>query len=100
MAGIIKGTELHIELWLMSCRVLKRGMEAAMLDSLVERAKTRNLSGIVGYYYPTAKNGMVKDLYAEMGFRQLPDTIDIGTAWYLDISENCSKKNTFITGTP
>jgi len=100
MAGIIKETELHIELWLMSCRVLKRGMEAAMLDSLVERAKTRNLSGIVGYYYPTAKNGMVKDLYAEMGFRQLTDTIDIGTAWYLDISENCSKKNTFITVTP
>ena len=30
---------LHIELWLMSCRVLKRDMELAMLDKLVEESK-------------------------------------------------------------
>jgi len=98
MAGIVKGVELHVDLWLMSCRVLKRGMESAMLDSFVARAKTRGLSGIVGYYYPTAKNCMVQDLYKEMGFRRLPpDTTDNGTAWHLDISQGYSRKNTFIT---
>lgn len=32
--------ELHMELWLMSCRVLKRDMEFAMMDELVEKART------------------------------------------------------------
>jgi len=100
MAGVIRGAELHIDLWLMSCRVLKRGMESAMLDSLVERAKMRGLSGIVGYYLPTEKNGMVKELFSEMGFSRLPETPDIGTAWHLDISESYNLKNACITVTP
>ena len=37
--GRKEGTVLHIELWLMSCRVLKRDMELAMLDSLVDSQK-------------------------------------------------------------
>ena len=38
---------LHIELWLMSCRVLKRGMELAMLDSLVEQAKKQGIKTLL-----------------------------------------------------
>ena len=55
--------ELHMELWLMSCRVLKRDMEFAMMDELVEKAKKARVKKIIGYYYPTAKNAMVKDFY-------------------------------------
>lgn len=47
--------ELHMELWLMSCRVLKRDMEFAMMDELVEKAKAAGIKKLVGYYYPTAK---------------------------------------------
>ncbi|MBP3813145.1 MAG: HAD family hydrolase [Butyrivibrio sp.] len=64
--GNIRGDnsdELHIVLWLMSCRVLKRDMEFAMMDELVKRALDRGIKSIYGYYYPTAKNKMVKDFY-------------------------------------
>ena len=62
------GDKLHILLWLMSCRVLKRDMEFAMLDALVKKAKEAEIKELVGYYYKTAKNAMVKDFYQTMGF--------------------------------
>ncbi len=68
LAGERKEKTLHMRLWLMSCRVLKRGMEDAMLDTLVSRAASEGIETIVGYYYPTPKNGMVKDFYERMGF--------------------------------
>lgn len=40
--------ELHMELWLMSCRVLKRDMEFAMMDELVEKAKKAGVKKIIG----------------------------------------------------
>ena len=65
--------ELHMELWLMSCRVLKRSMEFAMMDELVRQAKKLGIKKIYGYYYPTAKNAMVKDLYGLEGFTKIKE---------------------------
>jgi FkbH-like protein len=64
------GNELHIDLWLMSCRVLKREMEYAMLDRLVEICRKNGINVINGYYYKTAKNAMVKDLFTDFGFEK------------------------------
>ena len=58
VAGHQQGGALHIRLWRMSCRVLKRGMEDAMMDTLVAEAAARGIKTIVGYYYPTAKNAI------------------------------------------
>lgn len=66
--GEKQGGTLHILLWLMSCRVLKRDMEYAMLDNLVGKAKEAGIKEIVGYYYKTAKNAMVQNFYESMGF--------------------------------
>ena len=85
----------NIDLWLMSCRVLKRDMEYAMLDSLVQKCKSIGISEIRGYYYPTAKNGMVKNFYGEMGFEQLSED-DSGSSWTLNISEIYNIKNKHI----
>jgi FkbH-like protein len=74
LAARLKGRELHIELWLMSCRVLKRDMEAAMLDALVSRAAERGATDIIGYYYRTAKNGMVAEHYRSLGFE--PESLE------------------------
>ncbi len=80
-------SNLHIDLWIMSCRVLKRDMELAMLDALVERAKAAGVSRIVGYYIPTAKNGMVADHYAKLGFSRQPVLTDENkSTWSLDVS--------------
>lgn len=81
--GKINGDTLDIELWLMSCRVLKRDMELAMLDELCKRAADKGLKTLTGYYYPTAKNKMVKDLYQTFGFTQTDCDSDGNTVWTL-----------------
>ncbi len=65
----------HIRLWLMSCRVLKRGMEYVMFDALCEQAQTCGITKLIGYYIPTAKNGSVKDFYFEMGFASVSENV-------------------------
>ncbi len=78
---------LHIDLWLMSCRVLKRDMEYAMLDTLVSKCKHAGIKEIIGYYYPTPKNSMVRDLYGQFGFTCVQKD-DVGNSvWKLNISE-------------
>ena len=69
--GRLRGEELEVELWLMSCRVLKREMEVAMLDALVERAAARGVKRIRGVYLPTKKNGMVAEHYPRLGFKMV-----------------------------
>ena len=91
--GKIEGDELFIELWLMSCRVLKRNMEYAMLDTLVKKSKELGIKKLVGRYYPTAKNGMVKDLYSDFGFSFVKNLDGGGSEWALDISGYMSKNN-------
>ncbi len=64
---------LHMELWLMSCRVLKRNMEFAMMDDVIKRARERGIKKVIGYYYKTAKNNMVKDFYSQFGFKKVSE---------------------------
>ena len=45
-------------------------MEYAMLDTLIETCQNKGIKKIRGFYYPTAKNAMVKDFYGKMGFSQ------------------------------
>ena len=73
-----------MRLWLMSCRVLKRGMEDAMLDTLVQDARRDGIQTIVGYYYPTPKNNMVRDFYGRMGFEKVEEDQAGNTVWKLD----------------
>lgn len=85
VAGQSERETLHLRLWLMSCRVLKRGMEDAMMDAVVADAAARGLKTIRGYYYPTAKNGMVKEFYAGMGFAKVDEDADGNTTWELSV---------------
>ena len=87
---------LHLELWLMSCRVLKRDMEYAMMDSMVQACRTCGITAMIGYYYPTAKNAMVKEFYAAMGFSKIQEEEDGSTVWRFDIAEDYEMKNTVI----
>ena len=91
VAGQQQGGALHIRLWLMSCRVLKRGMEDAMMDTLVAEAAARGIKTIVGYYYPTAKNAMVREFYAQFGFAKTAEDADGNTTWTLDVAAYAPK---------
>ncbi len=67
------GSTWEIDTWLMSCRALGRQMEKFMFDRLVEAAVGRRINRIVGVYRPTAKNGLVKEMYDQLAFRRLDE---------------------------
>lgn len=80
--------ELFIDTWLMSCRVLKRGMEEFIVNKFVKVAAQKGFKTIIGEYIPTAKNAMVKDIYSSMGFAE------VGKELYrLDVGQYQEKKN-------
>jgi FkbH-like protein len=89
--GRRESSTLHMDLWLMSCRVLKRDMEVAMLDAVVERSLSAGIKHIVGYYLPTPKNRMVADFYSKLGFEpsvpESPRLPEGATVWKLDIAD-------------
>lgn len=64
----ISETEVFIDTLLMSCRVLKRGMEEFIINSLVKTTRNRGYKTIRAEYIPTPKNSIVQDLYSKMGF--------------------------------
>lgn len=74
-------TIFHIDLWLMSCRVLKRDMEKAMMDSLMAECKAHGIKNVKGYYYPTAKNKMVKEFFAQFSFEKMNEDEAGNTTW-------------------
>ena len=91
--GKIRDHCLDLVLWLMSCRVLKRDMEYAMMDTLAEACHKRAISTIFGYYYPTAKNGMVRDFYEKQGFSKVSEDEAGNTVWKLELADGYSRKN-------
>lgn len=80
------GNCAHIRLWLMSCRVLKRDMELAMLDGLAERCLAEGIGTLYGYYYPTAKNNMVREFYGQLGFERISEDEAGNTGWKLSLT--------------
>ena len=68
VVGRIARGELEIDTWLMSCRVLKRQVESGILNEIVRLARARGCARIRGLYLPTAKNGIVRDHYPQLGF--------------------------------
>lgn len=83
LIGKIIGNELHLDCWLMSCRILKRGMENALFDYLIKKAKAQGIVSIFGYYLPTKKNHMVHELYKSFGFENSTKSKSSGTVWHL-----------------
>ena len=68
----------HIDTWLMSCRVLGRGVEDATLALLAEQARALGAVSLIGVYRPTAKNAMVAGHYGRLGFSPISEQADGG----------------------
>lgn len=91
--GHIVDKVCYIDLWLMSCRVLKRGMEQAMMDRFVAVCRSKGVTEIIGQYFRTAKNKMVSELYKDLGFSLLKESVSesswsIATDHYVTQSQN------------
>ena len=79
---------LFIDTWLMSCRVLGRGVEAASFEALSKLAEEMGIKQLVGEYCPTNRNKMVSNHYERLGFRPLTnsDSSDfLQTIWCTDL---------------
>ena len=77
-----------IDTWLMSCRVLGRGVENAMLNLIAQEAAKFGARRLVGEYIPTAKNGMVSDHYSNLGFERIAIKGEpASTSWALPIAK-------------
>ena len=87
----LESKKLFIDTWFMSCRVIKRGMEIFVLNTIVSYALKNGYQTLVGEYIPTDKNALVKDHFANLGFNQA------GLFWELEISmyqdKECFIKN-------
>jgi FkbH-like protein len=70
-----------IDTWIMSCRVLKRGMEEFIVNRMAKQARQEGIHRLIGEFLPSAKNKMVKDLYSQMGFAQA------NGKWELDLQQ-------------
>ena len=81
---------LFINTWFMSCRVLKRGVEAYVLNAIVDLAKSNGYSVLLGEYLPTEKNEIVRDHYKDMGFTP------VDGLWQLEV-ESYEKKKNYVT---
>jgi FkbH-like protein len=74
-----------IDTFLLSCRVISRTVETAMLSFLVDEARKRGLTALEGLFRPTAKNGPSADLFRKHGFEHC-GSADGGTRWKLDLT--------------
>ena len=72
--GEKKGEIMAIDTWLMSCRVLERQVEEEVINEIIRLARLKRCEKVLGIYLPTAKNGMVRDLYPRMGFELLQES--------------------------
>lgn len=89
--GVVLGRRVddafELESWLMSCRVLGRGVEEATFALVVEEARRLGGSRLIGTYIPSAKNGMVREHYSRLGFTLIDETAGGETRWQLNIDE-------------
>ena len=76
----------EIDTWLMSCRVLGRRVEEAVLLDIVSNAKESGASKLVGTYCPTARNIIVKNHYSKLGFTKISCN-DRSETWSLDLAQ-------------
>jgi len=74
------------ETWLMSCRVLGRRVEEAVLAIVADAARASGAERLVGEYLPTAKNGLVRDHFAKLGFTKTSEDANGSTRWTMDLA--------------
>jgi FkbH-like protein len=82
-----EGTDAVLDSFLMSCRVMNRKAEHALMSFVAGEARAMGCTRLVGEYVPTKKNGMVRAFYPDLGFASLA-TDGETTRWELPLGED------------
>jgi len=78
------GDACTIDTFLLSCRVIGRGVEAAFLAHMAEQARLRGKARLEGWFLPTKKNAPAREFYSSHGFEQVREEPQ-GSLWVLDL---------------
>ena len=81
--------------WVMSCRVFGRQLEEEAMNAAVDAALKRGVRRFVADYVPSKKNGVISNLYSDLGFRRVDEGTVGCSRWELDL-ESYSPKMTQI----
>ncbi len=92
----VEGGDLHIDTWVMSCRVLKRTIEHFLLNQLCAVARANGLLVIYGEYISTPRNALVCDHYHAMGFEKISTGSNGQMRWIFHLEENRTPLPTFV----
>lgn len=87
----VNGSTLEILEYVMSCRVLNRGVEQYVMTFLINLCKERGLHIIRGEYLPTEKNKMVAQFYKQFGFKLVSES-GSRFVWELSVAEYATPK--------
>lgn len=82
----ILGEAWEIDTWLMSCRVLGRCVEEAVLQDIIGSARKAGASRLIGTYLPTERNIIVKEHYRKLGFTRTSEEEGGEETWELDLA--------------
>ena len=96
----VEGDALVIDTWLMSCRVLKRGVEILLNNNLCRWAIGRRLRRICGEYVPTPKNDLVREHFAGLGYVKVSDDCAGHTLWEMRLAADWQPQPVFIEEQP
>jgi FkbH-like protein len=94
---MVRGSELHVDTWVMSCRMLGRTMEEFIRNNIVDAAQRANCRAVIGRYLPSAKNKLVAGLYQRLGFEKIADC-DGETTWQLGVGADTPDLASQISG--
>lgn len=82
---VLEGNACEIETFLMSCRVIGRGVETALLSHVTEEAEREGATHLRGWFRPTRKNRPARDFYRDHGFDKV-EVVGDDVRWELDLS--------------
>jgi FkbH-like protein len=76
-----------LDTWVMSCRVFGRCLEYEAMNIAVEQARRRGARTFFAEYLPSARNGIVSGLYAQLGFIASAAAAGSGSRWQLALGD-------------
>ena len=80
-----QGEVSEVDTFLLSCRVIGRSVETALLAELAEEARSRGAKRLAGWFKPTKKNALAANFYGDHGFVLRQDSAQ-GQWWELDLT--------------
>jgi FkbH-like protein len=81
-----EGDACEIDTFLLSCRVIGRDVETALLSHLSQSAAARGRQRLCGWFLPTAKNAPAREFYPLHGFELQQNNVK-GSLWAFDLQK-------------